>query len=152
MRVVLLGVAYGALLGVVFAALTGVAIAAAAPQLGLALPHRLAGLSPLQIILNTVVVGLWAGALGGALLGVLIRLFAPGKVSVGRWIGALAASLPLVWLPFFGLRGFVRNEMIGTPDVVQLVLTVVAPVAAAIMAGALIGGRLARAARPFQQT
>lgn len=151
MRVVLQGVAYGALLGVVFAALFGVAIAFAAPLLGLTLPHNLAGRPPQQMVFNTALVGLWAGALGGALLGLLIRLFAPGRVSLGRWIGGLAVLLPLAWLPFFGLRGFLRNDIISAPDIVQLALTVVAPLAAAVMAGALIGGRLARAAAPATQ-
>lgn len=148
MRVVLLGAAYGALLGVVFAAMFGVAIAVAAPQLGLALPHTLAARPPMQMVLNTAFVGLWAGALGGALLGLLIWLFAPGKVARGRWIGALAAFLPLVWLPVFGLRGFLRNPTIGPVDVAQLVLTVVAPLAVALTAGAVIGARLARSASP----
>lgn len=146
MRVFGLGLLYGAVLGAMLAALFGVVVALAGPSLGM-LPHNMADLSPAQTVLNIALTGLVAGLVGGGLLGLLIGTFAPGKVSLGQWIGAVAALLPLLWLPFFGLRAILRRGTVGVEDVVEIVVLVALPLLIAGAAGVVMGGRLARAAQ-----
>jgi ABC-type nitrate/sulfonate/bicarbonate transport system permease component len=97
--------------------------------------------------LNTGRVGLIAGSVGGLLLGLFILTVARGREAVGRRVGAIAAVLPLVWLPYFAIRGMARRESLLPADIISLVLMVVVPLAIAAWAGTLIGGRLARAGR-----
>ena len=146
MRVVGLGIVYGALFGGGLGALFGVVIALFGPELGLTLPHDLAGLTGLGIVLNTLRVGLVAGMIGGALLGALILWLARGRVRRGHWIGVVAALLPLVWLPFFATRGVVRRGTVTDTDVMFFLLLVIAPLMVAAGSGWMMGGQLARAA------
>ncbi|MCW5850939.1 MAG: hypothetical protein KIT87_12765 [Anaerolineae bacterium] len=146
MRVVGLGIVYGAVFGGGLGALFGMVIALFGPQLGLTLPHDLAGLSGWGIVLNTLRVGLVAGMLGGALLGGLILWQARGRVRRGHWIGVIAALLPLVWLPFFATRGMLRRGTVTDEDVMFFLLLVIAPLTVAASSGWVMGGRLARAA------
>ncbi len=146
MRVVGLGVVYGAVFGGGLGALFGVVIALFGPQLGLTLPHDLAGQTGLGIVLNTLRVGLVAGMLGGALLGGLVLWLARGQVRRGHWIGVAAALLPLVWLPFFATRGIVRRGTVTDEDVMFFLLLVIAPLMVAASSGWVMGGRLVRAA------
>ena len=146
MRVVGLGMVYGAVFGGGLGALFGVVIALFGPELGLTLPHDLAGLAGWGIVLNTLRVGLVAGLMGGALLGGLIQWLARGKTGRGHWMGVVAALLPLVWLPFFATRGVVRRGTVSDTDVMFFLLLVIAPLMVAAGAGWLMGGRLAQAA------
>lgn len=146
MRVVGQGIVYGAIFGGGLATLFGVIIALFGPQLGLTLPHDLAGLTGWGIVLNTLRVGLVAGMLGGALLGGLILWQARGRERRGHWIGVAAALLPLVWLPFFATRGVIRRGTVTDEDAMFFLLLVIAPLMVAAGAGWVMGGRLARAA------
>jgi hypothetical protein len=147
MRVLGLGLVYGALFGLALAAVFGVGIAVLATPLGLPLPHNLAGQTGWGVVRNTAQVGLIAGALGGALLGLLILAFARGREPVGRRIGAVAAVVPLVWLPYFAARGLARQGIVTGMDIVFFALLALLPLALAALAGLAMGGRLARAAR-----
>ena len=147
MRVVTLGVIYGAVLGAMTAALFGLAIALFGAPLGLNLPHNLAGQAPLDVVQNTAYIGLTAGLLGGFILSLVILGWARGDETRGRWIGALSALLPLVWLPYFATRGLLRRGVITGEDVLFFALLVLLPMGVAAWAGLVMGGRLARVAR-----
>lgn len=147
MRVVTLGIFYGAILGVVSAALFGLGIAVFGPSLGLNLPHNLAGQAPLDVVQNTAYIGLTAGLLGGFILSLVILGWARGNETRGRWIGAISALLPLVWLPYFATRGLLRRGVVTGEDVLFFVLLVLLPLIVAAWAGMVMGRRLARVAR-----
>ncbi len=146
MRVIGLGALYGALAGLFLATVFGVAIALVGPAMGLPLPHNLVGEQGLGLVWSVARVGLVAGAIGGVLLGLLVLAFARGRIQVGRWIGVAAALLPLVWLPFFGTRALINTPEISLTDVGFWLVLVLVPLALAGLAGAAVGGRLARAA------
>ncbi|MFN8499901.1 MAG: hypothetical protein U0641_18765 [Anaerolineae bacterium] len=141
-----LGVLYGALAGLMLAAVFGIAIALVGPAIGLPTPHNLAGEEGLGLVWSVARVGLIAGAIGGAVLGLLALLFARGRPAVGRAIGVVAALLPLVWLPFFGTRALLNTPDVSFSDIGFWVILVAVPLALAAAAGAFVGGRLARAA------
>ncbi|MFN8471622.1 MAG: hypothetical protein U0822_05330 [Anaerolineae bacterium] len=141
-----LGVLYGALVGLLMATVFGIAIALVGPGIGLPQPHNLAGQEGLGQVWAVARVGLIAGAIGGAMLGVLVRVFARGRITLGRGIGVIAALLPLVWLPFFGTRALLTTPDVSFSDIGYWLLLVIVPIALAATAGAAVGGRLARAA------
>ena len=147
MRVMGLGALYGALAGLFLATVFGVVIALVGPAIGLPTPHNLAGQEGLGLVWAIARVGLVAGAIGGALLGLLVLAFARGRIRVGRWIGVVAALLSLVWLPFFGTRALLNTPDIALSDIGFWLMLVVVPLALAGLAGATVGGRLVRAAR-----
>ena len=146
MRVIVLGLLYGAAYGGGLAALFGAGLALAGPRVGLPLPHNLAGETTLGVVWKTAQVGLVAGSVGGVLLGLLVSVGAAGREAVGRRIGAVVAVLPLLWLPYFATRGLLRR---GTPSLSDLAffgILVVLPLVLAAVAGRAMGGRLARVA------
>ena len=146
MRVVGWGLVYGALAGVILAAAFGVAIALIGPAIGLPTPHNLAGEEGLGLVWSVARVGLIAGAIGGAALGLVVLLFACGRVGLARGFGVVAALLPLAWLPFFGTRFLLNTPNISFADIGFWLVLVVIPLALAAAAGAIVGGRLARIA------
>ena len=87
-----------------------------------------------------------AGAIGGAALGLVVLLFACGRVGLARGFGVVAALLPLAWLPFFGTRFLLNTPNISFADIGFWLVLVVIPLALAAAAGAIVGGRLARSA------